>query len=117
MEMQKWQAIFAVGGVACVLAVGLAGCGKSQPILQQDAVKYPQAVRLYQEGCNTCHGDNLQGGIGPDLQHVGSQLTAAQIQHRIEVGSGPMPAYGAPGDAIFTPSQIADLTKWLSAKK
>lgn len=95
----------------------MAGCGNSQTILQRDQVKYPQAVRLYQEGCNTCHGNNLQGDIGPNLQHIGSKLTAQQIKHRIQVGKGPMPAYAAAKDRIFTPAQIEALTQWLAAQK
>lgn len=101
-----------------ILAVAVVtGCGSSRTILQQDAAQYPEAVRLYQNGCITCHGSNLQGGIGLNLQHVGSRLTAAQIRHRIEVGSGPMPAYAAPGDAILTSAQITALTNWLASKK
>ncbi|MDQ0189576.1 cytochrome c [Alicyclobacillus cycloheptanicus] len=115
MRFTRTSWVMGIGTIAVLM--GLSGCGKQQTILQKDAVKYPEAVRLYQQGCNTCHGDNLQGGIGPNLQHVGSQLTEAQIRHRIEVGSGPMPAYGAPGDAIYTPSQIQALTQWLSAQK
>jgi cytochrome c551 len=104
-------------GLCTATVVVVTGCGNSRTILQQDETKYPEAVRLYQNGCITCHGSNLQGGIGPNLQHVGSQLTAAQIRHRIEVGSGPMPAYAAPGDAILTSAQITALTNWLAAKK
>lgn len=100
-----------------ILGVGLSGCGRQETILQQEAARYPQAIALYQNGCNTCHGDNLQGGIGPNLQHVGSLLTPAEIKHQIEVGGGPMPPYAAPGDAILTPSQIDTLTNWLATQK
>ncbi|WP_054969058.1 c-type cytochrome [Alicyclobacillus ferrooxydans] len=110
------QTALLVLGLICT-GLMATGCGQRETVLQQDAATYPEAVHLYQNGCITCHGDNLQGGIGPNLQHVASQLTPAQIKHRIEVGSGPMPAYAAPGDAILTPSQIDALTTWLSTKK
>lgn len=94
----------------------LTGCG-GQTILAASKVRYPQAVAVYTLGCNTCHGDNLQGGIGPSLQHVGSRLTVAQIERRIETGGGPMPAYAAKGDRILTPAQIRAVSEWLAAQK
>ena len=110
----KWVSVVLL---ATGVFVGLSGCGTSKTVLQQDKAAFPQAVHLYQNGCITCHGANLQGGIGPNLQHVGSKMTLQAIEHRIEVGSGPMPAYAAPGDAILTPSQIQALAKWLESQK
>lgn len=103
--------------IGIILILQLAGCGRTQTILQQDQTRFPEAVRLYQNGCITCHGNNLQGGIGPNLQHVGSRMTLSAIIHRIEVGAGPMPPYGAKNDAILTPSQIHTLAVWLASKK
>lgn len=102
--------------VAVGIAVSTTGCG-GQKILTHDQVKYPKAVKLYENGCITCHGDNLQGGIGPNLQHVGAKLSTAQIGHIITHGSGPMPAYALPGDAILTQAQIQSITQWLATQK
>lgn len=102
--------VMAVSGLAL-----LAGCG--EPVTQVDAKQFPEAVAVYELGCNTCHGENLQGGIGPSLQHVGSALTLDQIVHQVEVGGGPMPAYAAQGDAILTTQQILAVAKWLASKK
>lgn len=101
--------------VSGALLFCVTGCG--QTVLQRDQATFPQAVKLYQNGCITCHGDNLQGGIGPNLQHVGSRLSLADIKHRIEVGGGPMPPYAAPGNPILTPDQIQTLSVWLAAQK
>lgn len=108
-------------GIATVLFLvavgGLVGCGKRETIVQQDATTFPAAIKVYQSGCITCHGDNLQGGIGPNLQHVGSKLDVAAIEHRIKVGSGAMPAYTLPGDAILTQSQVDAVATWLAQQK
>lgn len=92
-------------------------CGKRPTVVEQDKQQFPAAIAVYENGCITCHGDNLQGGIGPNLQHVGSRMTLAQIEHRIEVGSGPMPAYTAPGDEILTNEQVQAVATWLETKK
>jgi cytochrome c551 len=111
--MRRYSVVLAA---AAAIAMSATGCG-SQHILTQDQVKFPQAVQVYQNGCITCHGDNLQGKLGPNLQHVGSKLTKAQIEHIIEHGSGPMPAYALSGDAILTKVQIQSLATWLESKK
>lgn len=112
--MVKW-------GMATVLFLvavgGLVGCGNRETVMQRDAATFPIAIEVFENGCTTCHGDNLQGGIGPNLQHVGSRLSKAAIAHRIEVGSGPMPAYTAPGDAILTQSQVDAVATWLAQQK
>lgn len=79
--------------------------------------RFPQAIALYQNACVTCHGANLQGGIGPNLQHVGSQLSLAQIVTQINNGGGAMPGYGPKNQAILTNQQIDELATWLATKK
>lgn len=111
---QLW--VLPVGILAVVLGL-LSGCGKRETVLQRDQAQYPVAIQIYEEGCITCHGSNLQGGIGPKLQHIGSKLTEAQIEHRVDVGSGPMPAYRAPGDDILTAAQVKAVSQWLETKK
>ena len=114
--MRRKAILFGVAGL-CVTAMSLSGCGRSKTVVQADAPLYPEAVYVYQLGCDTCHGENLQGGIGPNLQHVGSRLTLRQIEHRIEAGAGPMPPYAAKNDAILTRAQIAAVARWLETKK
>jgi cytochrome c550 len=104
---------------ATVLAIATAvGCGKSTTVLNQDANgSYAAAVKLYQDDCITCHGDNLQGGIGPNLQHVGSKLSQQAIAHQIDVGGGPMPGYGPDEQQILTTAEIKQISDWLAMKK
>ena len=94
------------------------GCGTSETVLDKDAHNgFSDAVQLFQTNCMSCHGENLQGGIGPSLQHVGAKLTIEQIEHQISAGGGPMPGYGPTNQAILTEQQIQTLAKWLSTKK
>ncbi|MCL6452790.1 MAG: cytochrome c [Alicyclobacillus sp.] len=110
-----WAGGTAVG--VAVVAGLLAGCGRQTSIVQADAARYPTAVHVYENGCITCHGDNLQGGIGPSLRHVGSQRSVAQMERLIDNGSGPMPAYRLPGDEILTAAQVQAVAEWLATKK
>lgn len=105
------------------IAVGLCGmlaigCGSHTTIVQQDAQgPSAAAVSLYQANCSLCHGDNLEGGIGPNLQHVGSKLSESAIVHQIDVGGGPMPGYGPNHQHILTTSEIQELATWLGTKQ
>jgi len=99
----------------CVILLA-SGCG--QTIVQRDnAGPYSSAVNLFVSNCITCHGSNLQGGIGPNLQHVGTQLSRNALITRINQGGGPMPAYGPNGQGILTSAQITSLALWLSTLK
>jgi cytochrome c551 len=109
-----------IGITLCVI-VGLSlntGCGHNSTNLTTDAQgTYADAVRIYQNNCISCHGDALQGGMGPSLQHVAAKLTPGQIQHQIYTGGGPMPGYGQSQQGILSDKQIETITQWLSSKK
>jgi cytochrome c551 len=105
----------------CALLVGIVifvyGCGTAKEnIVEQDQQgQYAKAVQLYQQSCQSCHGANLEGATGPNLQHVGSQLSEADIEHRIATGGGAMPAFRSLH--ILTDDQIRQLAQWLATKK
>lgn len=67
--------------------------------------------QIFAQNCSACHGQNLQGGAGPNLQHIGSQLSKAKILHQIKNGGGGMPANVIQGDAA------QKVATWLSQKK
>ena len=71
------------------------------------------AEATYKAQCVGCHAADMSGGVGPNLQKVGGQLTAEQISTQIHNGGGGMPAY----KGTLTEDQITALTDWLAAKK
>lgn len=96
----------------------LSGCGQTPVDLQQDSQSgFSAAVQLYVTNCESCHGDGLEGDVGPNLTHVGSSMTESQIEHQIYYGGNPMPGYGKSQQAILTNQEIHTLAVWLSSKK
>ncbi|MFC3799994.1 c-type cytochrome [Cohnella sp. GCM10012308] len=71
------------------------------------------ATAIYKSNCLACHGDQLQGGMGPSLAKVGADMSDADIHKQILNGGGGMPAF----KGTLTDEQIATLTAWLANKK
>ncbi len=64
-----------------------------------------------QNGCISCHGNDLGGGYGPSLQKVGAKYSADDIQNIIKNGKNGMPPQSV-GD-----SDRELIASWLAAKK
>ncbi|HJF32909.1 MAG TPA: cytochrome c [Sporosarcina psychrophila] len=67
--------------------------------------------KVVQTSCVSCHGGNLEGGVGPALEKVGDHMSETEIHDVIINGRGSMPPgliKGAEADAV---------AKWLSEKK
>lgn len=45
---------------------------------------------IFSNNCASCHGGNLQGGLGPSLSHVGSSLSQKDIVDILNKGRGAM---------------------------
>lgn len=69
------------------------------------------AEGLFAQSCASCHGQNLEGGVGPDLTKVGSKLDAAGIEGVITNGQGAMPAGLLQGD------DAKAVAEWLASHK
>ncbi|GER65990.1 cytochrome c-551 [Weizmannia acidilactici] len=99
---------------ALLLAIGLSACGNgssSQGGGSNNTVSGGDAEKLVDQKCSACHGNNLEGDVGPNLQHIGSKLSEKQILHVIENGKGDMPA------GLLKGSDAKKVAKWLSEKK
>jgi mono/diheme cytochrome c family protein len=70
------------------------------------------AKALFKDNCMSCHGASLEGGFGPSLKKVGSQMSKADIAAQITNGGGGMTAFGKTLDA----GQIETLAAWLATK-
>jgi mono/diheme cytochrome c family protein len=71
------------------------------------------AESVYKQSCITCHGVNLEGGVGPNLTKVGVTWSEAKIVKQITKGGGGMP----PFEGQIKDDQIANLAKWLASHK
>ncbi|NHN32312.1 cytochrome c [Paenibacillus sp. S3N08] len=74
-----------------------------------------QVQSLYKQSCLSCHGNTLEGRVGPktNLQQVGERLSKEQISKQIASGGNGMPGFGTK----LTPEEIAALTDWLATKQ
>jgi len=71
-------------------------------------------LKVYQvEGCASCHMLNGRGGTaGPDLSHVASKLSGAEIEQQITKPRDKMPPY-----SDITPEDMTTLKDFLSTFK
>lgn len=49
------------------------------------------AEEVLNQSCISCHGQNLEGGLGPALNDVGSRMSEDEIRDIIVNGKGQMP--------------------------
>jgi len=69
------------------------------------------AEQIFQQNCASCHGQDLSGGVGPNLQKVGSKYSADEIKDIIANGRGAMPG------GIIKGEDADKVAEWLAAKK
>lgn len=120
MQMQKWimsGLFFAACAFAVVLMFTLPGKAEvaeenkpTMPEVQLDAAGAEATVKA---NCITCHGDQLQGGVGPSLQQEGGKHDAGEIFTIVTKGRGQMPSF----KDKLAPEEIANVAMWLAEKK
>ncbi|WP_068784396.1 c-type cytochrome [Paenibacillus phocaensis] len=119
--MQKWimSGLFVIAGaLALVLMFTLpsreAAEQEAKPQLPEITLNAEQAEAIVKANCISCHGDTLQGGAGPNLQKIGSELTAEQLYSIITKGKGGMmPSF----KDRLKEEEIANVAMWLAEKK
>ncbi|MBH0229899.1 cytochrome c [Halobacillus yeomjeoni] len=113
-------AIIAVLGIVTMIIVSAAGINQREAIQneehgggeKQEETASASPEEMFQSKCSSCHGGNLEGGAGPNLQKVGSSYSADEIKDIIVNGKGSaMPA------GLYTGEQAAKLAEWLAEKK
>lgn len=101
-----------------IITIGLTACGdkpKENPGASTGAgasVKVDVA-KLYQNYCISCHGNQLQGGQGPNIQKVGERLDEAAIIKKIQKGGNGMP----PFQVTMKDEELKALAAWLAGLK
>jgi quinoprotein glucose dehydrogenase len=83
------------------------GGGGSFPALQASAERRGRAV--YEQSCQLCHGPDLKGDRGPELDDAADHLGAATIRTVITKGKGAMPPM-----PNLAPNLIEDLIAFLT---
>ncbi len=61
--------------------------------------------------CISCHGENLQGGAGPNLTKIGSKYSQKEIENIINHGKNAMPA------GVISTEEAKLVSDWLAKKK
>ncbi|OXM83038.1 c-type cytochrome [Paenibacillus rigui] len=121
--MYKWIMSILLGA-ACVVGLGVLfmqtaerqGQTKqeaSAPALPDTPLNIQAAEASYKQSCISCHGNDLAGKIGPNLQKAGSKLSDQQLYTIIQNGRGGMPAF----KNTLKDDEIINLAKWLAEKK
>lgn len=105
-------------GIAVVM-IALVGCstdsgaGKEEPSSAPASIANDgsEAAKIYEQKCSNCHGDTLEGRIGPELSSIGDRLSVQQIETIINDGAPAMP-----GDLIAE-DQAEKVAEWLMNKQ
>lgn len=66
-----------------------------------------RGAQLYSENCASCHGENAEGGVGPDL--VGTEI--GHVVEAIQEGFG----YDMPSFPDLTDQDISDIFGYLQS--
>ncbi|GFZ79738.1 hypothetical protein GCM10008018_26620 [Paenibacillus marchantiophytorum] len=113
--------------LSLLLAVSLSACGKSnttKPSPTTGTTGTPAATSsgtttkvdaqaVFKANCVSCHGANLEGLVGPNLQKVGSKLSKEQIVAIVTNGKGAMPSF----KGKLSDDEISSVATWLADKK
>lgn len=91
------------------------GAGAASPAPTAAASGTVDATALFKANCVTCHGDNLEGKLGPNtnISKIGATKTKDQIVAQITNGGNGMPGF----KGKLKDNEISALADWLAAKK
>lgn len=120
--MRKYMLVWGIVAIAALLiAVTACGSNAKPPETETPApggdTGAPSATvdadAIVKQNCISCHGGNLEGGVGPGLQAVGGKYDRNQIHDIIANGQGAMP----PFQNQLSADEISAVADWLAAKK
>lgn len=74
--------------------------------------KEVNAEQVVKQSCTSCHGQNLEGNMGPNLTKIGGKYKQEEIEDILKNGKG-----GMPGGLLQDEAQVKAVAKWLSEKK
>ncbi|WP_047981473.1 cytochrome c550 [Ornithinibacillus contaminans] len=112
-------ALIAIIGILAVIVISFIGVGQRNDIAsegeepeqaEEGGMEDPEEI--FASSCVSCHGADLSGGFGPNLQTVGANLSVDEIKDVITNGRGDMPPQGH-----LSEGEISIISEWLSEKK
>lgn len=112
--MKGWHGLKSVslGGLLLLTACGGAADDAAAPPIK--GIEAEQEVSsLLKAHCMTCHGNDLQGLVGPSLQAIGSSMSKEEIYAVVAEGAKGMPAFKSRLDE----QQLDALAEWLASQK
>lgn len=119
----KLKNLLLAAGLSATLVLGACGSDdssssdttKEDTSMNDDSSKTESAVdaeKIFANNCASCHGNNLEGNVGPNLTKVGSKYSSEEIQDIIKNGKGQMPA-----GILKEDEEIVAVADWLAEKK
>jgi cytochrome c550 len=108
-------ALIAVLGIGAMFLFSFVGVDNMEEMAQDEnpgeTAEPATPEELYAANCLACHGDQLQGVVGPKLANIGSEYDAEHIQGVILNGQGSMPPIAVDAE------KAKALATWLAEKK
>lgn len=118
-------ALIAVLGIVLAIVISVAGINQRETMESDDEDTEEQSddegdeaegdtedpEDIFEDNCASCHGDDLSGDMGPNLQEVGGRLSEDEINDIIMEGKGKMP----PG--LVEEDEADTLADWLADKE
>lgn len=120
----KLKNLLLAAGLGATLVLGACGSDdssssdtskKDESTMSDDSAKTETAVdaeKIFANNCASCHGNNLEGNVGPNLTKVGAKYSSKEIQKIIKNGKGQMPA-----GILKDDKEIVAVADWLAEKK
>ncbi|WP_458412469.1 cytochrome c550 [Schinkia sp. CFF1] len=115
--------LIAVLGIVLMVVVSFWGLNNADKMLAAQADKEKAATEqaaapaaddpegIVKANCTSCHGQNLEGAVGPALSDVGSRLSKDDIHTVIMNGRNAMPA------GLLDAEKAEKVAAWLAEKK
>lgn len=94
-------------GMSLVLAA-CGGAADKDTATDTGVTASAEVEKHFQQSCASCHGGNLEGRSGPNLQKVGSKYSKDEIEDIIVNGQGGMPG------GLLKGAEASEVADWLA---
>ncbi|TDQ41722.1 c-type cytochrome [Aureibacillus halotolerans] len=95
-----------------ILIVVLSTVGVNQNAEGEGATEAATPEEIFAQNCAMCHGQNLEGASGPNLQQIGSKYSVDEIKGVIQ-----NPPSAAMPPNLVSGEELDVLAEWLGEQK